>query len=86
MVSPGLLLQMDGSPHHWFGDKKSCLIAIIDDATISTILEETGDFRMAQALAGHSDPKTTANYDRHEIKEMRKAAGSLHFPLASNDK
>jgi site-specific recombinase XerD len=53
---------------------------------ISTILEETGDLRMAQALAGHSDPKTTANYDRREMKEMRKAAGSLHFPLASNDK
>jgi integrase len=52
---------------------------------ISTILEETGDLRMAQALAGHSDPKTTANYDRREMKEMRKAAGSLHFPLASND-
>lgn len=48
---------------------------------ISTILEETGDLRMAQALAGHSDPKTTANYDRREIKEMRKAAESLHFPL-----
>jgi len=52
---------------------------------ISTILEETGDLRMAQALAGHSDPKTTASYDRREMKEMRKAAGSLHFPLASND-
>ncbi len=23
----------DGSPHRWFSDKKSCLIAIIDDAT-----------------------------------------------------
>jgi hypothetical protein len=33
MESPGLLLQMDGSPHRWFGGKKSCLIAIIDDAT-----------------------------------------------------
>ena len=33
MASPGLLLQMDGSPHRWFGDKQSCLIAIIDDAT-----------------------------------------------------
>ena len=33
MESPGLLLQMDGSPHRWFGDKKSCLIALIDDAT-----------------------------------------------------
>jgi transposase len=33
MESPGLLLQMDGSTHRWFGDHKSCLIAIIDDAT-----------------------------------------------------
>jgi len=33
MESPGLMMQMDGSPHRWFGDKKSCLIAIIDDAT-----------------------------------------------------
>ena len=33
MESPGLLLQMDGSPHRWFGDQTSCLIAIIDDAT-----------------------------------------------------
>jgi len=32
MDAPGLLLQMDGSTHRWFGDKKSCLIAIIDDA------------------------------------------------------
>jgi len=33
MISPGLLLQMDGSPHRWFGHEKSCLIAMIDDAT-----------------------------------------------------
>lgn len=33
MESSGLLLQMDGSTHQWFGNKKSCLIAIIDDAT-----------------------------------------------------
>lgn len=32
MTVPGLMLQMDGSPHRWFGDKKSCLIAMIDDA------------------------------------------------------
>lgn len=49
------------------------------------ILEETGDLRMAQALAGHSDPKTTANYDRRDMKQMRKAAGSLHFPLTSDN-
>lgn len=33
MVAPGLMMQMDGSPHRWFGDKKHCLIAMIDDAT-----------------------------------------------------
>jgi len=27
-----LMLQMDGSTHRWFGHKKSCLIAMIDDA------------------------------------------------------
>ena len=32
MESPGLMLQMDGSTHCWFGRAKSCLIAIIDDA------------------------------------------------------
>jgi len=33
MESSGLMLQMDGSLHLWFGHQKSCLIAIIDDAT-----------------------------------------------------
>lgn len=33
MESAGLLLQMDGSTHRWFGNEKSCLIAIIYDAT-----------------------------------------------------
>jgi transposase len=32
MESPGLMLQMDGSHHNWFGDKKTCLISIIDDS------------------------------------------------------
>lgn len=33
MEAPGLMMQMDGSPHRWFGDKRHCLIAMIDDAT-----------------------------------------------------
>ena len=32
MAQTGLMLQMDGSPHHWFGGRPSCLIAAIDDA------------------------------------------------------
>lgn len=33
MEAPGLIMQMDGSPHRWFGNKKHCLITMIDDAT-----------------------------------------------------
>lgn len=33
MDSEGLLLQMDGSPHHWNGKSNWCLIGAIDDAT-----------------------------------------------------
>jgi len=32
MEQTGVMLQMDGSPHVWFGGKPSCLIAAIDDA------------------------------------------------------
>lgn len=39
MESLGLLLQMEGSPYRWFGDKKSCLIAIIDDVTSEVLAE-----------------------------------------------
>jgi transposase len=33
MSQEGLMLQMDGSHHYWFGDRRLCLIAAIDDAT-----------------------------------------------------
>ncbi len=32
MAQKGLMLQLDGSPHKWFGREKTCLVAIIDDA------------------------------------------------------
>lgn len=32
MQQAGLMLQMDGSPHHWFGGRPSCLVGAIDDA------------------------------------------------------
>jgi transposase len=48
MEYSGLLLQMDGSPHHWFGDEKSCLIAIIDDATS----EVHAEFFKSETTAG----------------------------------
>jgi transposase len=33
MSQEGIMLQMDGSHHYWFGDRFMCLIAVIDDAT-----------------------------------------------------
>lgn len=33
IAQAGVMLQMDGSPHRWFGDRQSCLIGAIDDAT-----------------------------------------------------
>lgn len=33
MSQEGLLVQLDGSHHRWFGDRKLCLMALIDDAT-----------------------------------------------------
>ena len=33
MSQEGLMVQMDGSHHHWFGNRYLCLLAAIDDAT-----------------------------------------------------
>jgi len=33
MKQTGIMIQMDGSPHRWFGDKESCMISSIDDAS-----------------------------------------------------
>ena len=48
MEAPGLMLQMDGSTHRWFGNKKSCLIAMIDDANSQLFAE----FFPAETTAG----------------------------------
>ncbi len=37
MKQVGLMLQMDGSPHRWFGRIKSCLVIAIDDANSEII-------------------------------------------------
>ena len=36
----GLLIQMDGRTHRWFGDRETCLIAAIDDATSEVVSAE----------------------------------------------
>lgn len=40
MKQTGLLLQMDGSPHKWFGFRKTCLVILIEDATSEILYGE----------------------------------------------
>ena len=37
ITQAGVMLQMDGSPHQWFGGVESCLIGAIDDATSEVV-------------------------------------------------
>lgn len=39
-----------------------------------------GDLPTARKPAGHSDPATTARYDRRGERAMRRAASHLHVP------
>ena len=48
MVSCGLMAQMDGSTHRWFGDRKTCLILLIDDANS----EIHGEFFESETTVG----------------------------------
>ena len=40
MSQIGNMIQLDGSPHLWFGHKKSCLVIAIDDATSDILYGE----------------------------------------------
>lgn len=43
MSQAGVMTQMDGSPHVWFGDRQSCLVAAIDDASSEIVGAEFFD-------------------------------------------
>jgi len=48
MEKAGVLLQMDGSYHKWYGDQESCLLAVIDDANNEIVYAEFCDYETTQ--------------------------------------
>ena len=78
-VQEGMLLQLDGSPHHWFGpDRPSCcLLAAIDDATgkvVAALFREQEDAQgyfllIRQVLKAQGIP-LELYHDRHSIFQV----------------
>jgi transposase len=64
MPSEGLMVQLDGSPHNWFGGKKTCLIAAVDDAT-------------SELFAGFFESETTLGC-MSVIKQIIERKGVFH--------
>lgn len=62
MQKRGVMLQLDGSPHRWFGRKKTCLVLIIDDAT-------------SDPLYGEFSPTETTFACMNVIKKVLKTHG-----------
>ena len=66
MAQRGIMLQLDGSPHRWFGRRKTCLVAIIDDAT-------------SDILYGEFSPTETTFACMNVVKHVLKQFGTFQI-------
>lgn len=71
MKQVGIMLQLDGSPHRWFGRNKTCLVIIIDDAT-------------SDILYGEFSPTETTFACMNVVKKVLQRFGS--FQVLYTDK
>jgi hypothetical protein len=79
MPQEGILLQVDGSPHHWFGPERPpcALLVAIDDATgsvVAAVFREQEDAQgyfllLEQVLKGKGIP-LDLYHDRHSIFQV----------------
>ena len=69
MPSEGVMVQLDGSSHDWFGGKKACLIAAVEDATSEFFDSETtlGCMRVLQQIMKRKATFHTLYVDRAGI-------------------
>lgn len=83
-AAEGMLLQLDGSPHHWFGPEgpECSLLGAIDDATskvVGAVFREQEDAAgylvvMREVIVAHGVP-VAAYSDRHSVFWIKPTAG-----------
>lgn len=88
----GYFVQMDGSPHVWFGEEKSCLIIMIDDATSKILAAEFWPTEttmgclsvLKECVASHGIPSFIYT-DRAGIYGGQKRQDFSHFDAACKE-